>query len=110
VYAKHEEENDRIINRFKATTFERASTDSEKEILYAYDRLLFSIGTSDIGVNTSIFEIGVSSIDVLTLRMYIQEQLDVEIPVAIFFSYPVIRDLAKAIDVLQEKQYDPVRD
>jgi acyl carrier protein len=109
VYAKHQKENDRIINRFKATTFEIATTDSEKEILLAYERLL-SFGTSNIGVNASIFEIGVSSIDILTLRMYIQEQLDVEIPLTIFFSYPVIRDLAKAIDVLQEKQYDPVRD
>lgn len=70
---------------------------------------VFSANAGHIGIDNDLFELGLSSIDLLKLKSYLQVALKIEVPVNIFFSYPVIRDLGQALDGLQKKKvYDPV--
>lgn len=60
----------------------------------------------DVNIDSDMFELGLSSIDMLKLKVYLQKSLNMAIPVTLFFSNPVLRQLCQAIDDL--KKTDPV--
>lgn len=110
VYAKYQDENDKILQQYRLSKREAPSNDTELTILRLFADL-FELPEEDIGVGTSLFEMGVSSIEIIKLKTRIQVELklDVEIPVITMMTNPTIRGLAAALIKLQEpKVYSPV--
>ncbi|OWO99494.1 luciferin 4-monooxygenase [Marssonina coronariae] len=75
-------------------------------------------GSAQVGVNSNLFELGASSVDLLTLKMHLQQRLGIEtIPITCFFSHPILRDLASSVSQMTAQsapvaatvvEYDPV--
>jgi thioesterase domain-containing protein/acyl carrier protein len=87
---------------------ELKGTVTQKIIIQLYHDL-FTTQVGRIGIDSDLFEIGFSSIDLLKLQVCLQEVLKIEVPITIFFSHPVIRDLGQALDASRKKnEYDPV--
>ncbi|KAL8731399.1 MAG: hypothetical protein Q9181_004327 [Wetmoreana brouardii] len=110
IYAKYQEENDNILQTYRAAQRQAPSNDTEATILRLFAEL-FELPEDDIGTNTSLFEMGVSSIEIIKLKTQIQNELklDMEIPVITMMTNPTIESLATALIRLQEpKVYSPV--
>jgi thioesterase domain-containing protein/acyl carrier protein len=88
------------------------TTATEKVVLQVFHDLLASDHGElaiEIRMDSDMFDLGVSSIDLLKLRVYLEKALDIDIPLTIFFSHPVLRTLSKTLDRLQkEKTYNPI--
>ncbi|KAI4123069.1 MAG: hypothetical protein LQ338_005465 [Usnochroma carphineum] len=110
VYAKYQEENDKILQTYRAAQRQAPSNQTEATILRLFAEL-FELSEDDIGTNTSLFEMGVSSIEIIKLKTQIQKalEMEVEIPVITMMTNPTIKSLAAALIELQEpKVYSPV--
>ncbi|KAK6532033.1 hypothetical protein TWF694_003196 [Orbilia ellipsospora] len=111
-YSEFENDNKKANTGSTGDNNGGAKTETEKVILQVFHDLLGSYDGQievEVRIDSDIFEIGVSSIDVLRLRVYLQKAFNIEIPVMIFFSHPILRDLGRAIDDLQvKKDYDPI--
>ena len=109
-YSTYQKSNNEILTEYRKAQREAPSNSVEAKILTFYAEL-FKLPADDIGVNTSLFEMGVSSIEIIKLKTQIQieMELDVEIPVITMMTNPTIRGLAAALKKLQEpKKYSPV--
>jgi thioesterase domain-containing protein/acyl carrier protein len=85
-----------------------AGTITQNIVLQIF-RNQFGANAAYLGLASDLFDIGFSSIDLLKLKAHLRDALKIEIPVTIFFSYPVIHDLGQALDDLKKKAvYDPV--
>lgn len=60
---------------------------------------LQTVEPGEIGVHTSIFELGFSSIDVLRLKLLIRQRLGMSVPVTTIIRHPTPSALAKALPV-----------
>ncbi|KAL8923090.1 MAG: hypothetical protein Q9208_004774 [Pyrenodesmia sp. 3 TL-2023] len=110
LYSKYQEENDQIIHDYRATQRQAPSNATEATILRLFAEL-FELDEDEIGTNTSIFEMGVSSIEIIKLKTQIQHalSLETEIPVITMMTNPTIQSLATALIKLREpKVYSPV--
>ncbi|PMD43075.1 putative non-ribosomal peptide synthase-like protein [Hyaloscypha variabilis F] len=97
-----------LVACYKDDDFEPAANRTEFAIVEACNSLLNTTG-AEIGINNDLFKLGISSIDLLKLRLHLQCNLNIsEIPITVFFSNPVIRDLAKALEDIQKHTYEPV--
>lgn len=66
-------------------------------------------GIVDSRVNTNIFLLGVSSIDLLKLRIQLQKRLSFQFPITMFFANPILKNFAAELDSLQKlDSYSPV--
>ena len=109
-YSAYRKVNEEILTEYRMGQREAPSNSVEARILALYAEL-FDLSEDEIGVNTSLFEMGVSSIEIIKLKTKIQLELklDVEIPVITMMTNPTIRGLAAALKKLQEpKKYSPV--
>ncbi|KAL8869901.1 MAG: hypothetical protein Q9174_003924, partial [Haloplaca sp. 1 TL-2023] len=110
LYSKHQEQNDRIIQSYRATKRQAPSNEIEVTILRLFAEL-FGVAESDLGTNSSIFEMGISSIEIIKLKTRIQHSLHLtsEIPVITMMTNPTIKCLAAALTQMKEpKPYSPV--
>nr|P9WES4.1 RecName: Full=Nonribosomal peptide synthetase acyN; AltName: Full=Polyporic acid synthetase acyN [Ascocoryne sarcoides]UQS21311.1 AcyN [synthetic construct] len=101
--------NDDAIHAYRATQNQAPSNETEATILHVFADL-FEIPEADIGVNTSLFEMGVSSIEIIKFKQRIQTELKlkVEIPVITMLTNPTIRGLAGTLETLMGPQvYSP---
>ena len=90
-----------------------ARTDTERLILQELSAMLESaFDDQPVGVNNSIFDLGVTSVDLFLLGQRIQEKagLRESIPVGILLTDPTIRGIAAAIDQLGQdnSEYVPI--
>ncbi|KAK5988273.1 Microperfuranone synthase [Cladobotryum mycophilum] len=114
-YLEYESEDKVVMETSRKNIGEGfTGTATEKMVLEAFYELLAvesgQLGL-DIHIDSDMFELGVSSIDLLKLKSCLQRSLKIEdIPTTIFFSHPVLRYLSQAIDDLRENEngYDPV--
>lgn len=105
-YADIENEDHRLIRQYHDSVFVPTSTAIEKTVLKAFSTLFPAI---PIGANTNIFDLGVSSSDLLKLRTALMKSLSLSFPVTILFRHPTIRELAEAFEALQTTNaYDPI--
>ncbi|KAI4170001.1 MAG: hypothetical protein LQ346_008908 [Caloplaca aetnensis] len=110
LYLKYQEENDGIIRHYRAAQRRAPSNVVEATIMRLFAEL-FGLAEDEIGTNTSLFEMGVSSIEIIKLKTQIQHALSLraEIPVITMMTNPTIESLAAALKKLEEpKAYDPV--
>ncbi|KAJ6076960.1 NRPS-like protein [Penicillium canescens] len=106
-YLGYEQRDTAIMETSRKNIGEAAGTTAtEKVVLQVFHDLLASdYGELAIGIriDSDMFDIGVSSIDLLKLRVYLEKALDIDIPMTIF------SPIRKALDGLQkEKTYDPI--
>lgn len=108
VYDKLIKHDEAIIECYKDEDFKPATSSIEFAVVEACNSLLNTTG-AEIGIHNDIFKLGISSIDLLKLRFHLQRTLSIpEIPTSVFFSNPVIQDLAMALEDIQAHTYDPV--
>jgi len=63
---------------------------------------------ADFGVQSPIFDLGVSSIDILQLKSQLEKRLDKVIETGTILQSPNIRSLAKALDETSVQSYTPI--
>jgi len=62
-----------------------------------------------IGINDDLMQLGLSSIDLLRLKMNLQKRLkNLEIPITTFFSHSVVTDLAAQLEMQLQKKEAPL--
>lgn len=110
-YKQYDQTEQILSRRLQSVVAEPAKdlTATEKTILSTY-HALFSTYAADINRGTSLFELGISSIDLLKLRVALQEKLKIQFPITIFFSNSSIRELAICLDLLKRStiKYNPI--
>lgn len=89
---------DDIINSYRASQRQGPTNATEATILSVIADT-FAIPEAEIGINTSLFEMGVSSIELIRLKTKIQSALDMKIEIQIItvMTNPTISALASAI-------------
>lgn len=110
IFAEFKSTNDTLINAYRASQRQGPTNDTEATILSVFAET-FGIPEQDIGINTSLFEMGVSSIEIIRLKTKIQAalKLKVEIPIITVMTNPTISALSDAILSLQKpKAYNPI--
>lgn len=109
-YDQYRYEDEQIIDSYRAAHLELPSNETEKIILDCITGL-FNISCAEVGVNTSLFEFGMSSIDIIKLKTIIQHKLqfEQEIPVITVMNNPTIKGLAAAVlNLHKPHEYNPI--
>ncbi|KAF2280227.1 acetyl-CoA synthetase-like protein [Westerdykella ornata] len=72
-------------------------------------RTAFGDRCDDIGVDECIFEVGITSVDLIRLKRQLDSRLDIDIAISALINNPTARSLAAAIADLQSStKYNPV--
>ena len=112
-YEQYEDSTDPNVKRFIAAQREDPATATENKILVAL-RDIVNAAEENLGMNNSIFDFGVSSTDLFTLKRRIEKDLNLSapVPVGILLTTPTIRGIASELDCLgqkgEEQGYNPV--
>ncbi|KAB5518662.1 putative non-ribosomal peptide synthase-like protein [Coniochaeta sp. 2T2.1] len=71
---------------------------------------VLEVPAEEFGVETPVFEMGITSIHLIQLKKQLQTRLSIEdIPISVIMTNPTIRGLCGALEVLEKpKEYDPV--
>lgn len=88
-----------------------APSNEVQDTILGYSADVLEISRDDIGINTSLFDWGVNSIETFNLKTLIQERLKLqdEVPIIIIMAKPTIKALATEVDRVQEAHvYDPI--
>ena len=112
-YRTYQEMNDEIVHSYKrsrTTSVSKPADDMERFLLKEVCEVL-EISEDETNVDDSIFEMGVTSIDLIKLKRRIEKQLSltIEIPIITILTNPTIRALAEGIQRPDSlTTYDPV--
>ncbi|EEH21049.2 hypothetical protein PABG_03280 [Paracoccidioides brasiliensis Pb03] len=109
-YDAHYEMAAESIKRYRRTHLRRPTSESQRLIAKLFAEM-FHTPISEIGVDTSLLDMGVSSIELIALKTKVQKILclDQEIPLISVLSDPTVNGIAEAIcQIQQSKQYNPV--
>jgi acyl-CoA synthetase (AMP-forming)/AMP-acid ligase II len=104
-YKDQEEINSRIIQSCRGNTIAKPQNDTERKLMTVFlDTVQF--GDLDIGVDTPILEVGVSSVDLIRLKSACEKVFSIaDIPIIMIMTNTTIRTLATAIKDIQSHQY-----
>ena len=110
-YEQYEDSKHPAIRRYKARQRDIPASTTEHIIMSALQDL-FEI-TEELGVNSSVFDFGVTSTGLFTLKRRIERDLAlaISVPVGVFLTTPTIRGIAGELDRLDQDAkdvYDPV--
>ena len=109
-YKRYEEVNDEIIKAYKVSHITQPETEIEKTLLEVFEDTL-SLPENELGVETPVFEMGVTSIDLIKSTRAIEQRLKLtaQIPIITMMTHPTIRGLAKALEDLNHpSSYNPI--
>ncbi|KAF9889636.1 hypothetical protein FE257_007144 [Aspergillus nanangensis] len=110
-YSAMEADHIRAIRNYRQAVWRPVTTDTEKNIQRILVELL-GIHADDIGVDTSIFDLGITSFNLILLRAMIEGVADssIELPISILMTRPAVGDIAASVDQLlsQPPEYNPV--
>ncbi|KAI9827478.1 MAG: putative NRPS-like protein biosynthetic cluster [Thelocarpon impressellum] len=110
VYQNIQDVNNEIISEYRRSRREQPSSDLEKRVLAVFGDM-FKLPADEIGVDSSLFDLGVSSIDLISFKQHLEKKLslEVEIPLIMVLTNPTIRAMAHALESLNApKEYSPV--
>lgn len=109
-YDQYRESNDAIIRNYHASNYIPPSNEMERTLLNAFADNVEYFEEARFGVETPIFEMGVTSIHLIRLKREIERCLSIEnIPIVKMMAYPTVRSLAGALhNTHGHKDYDPV--
>ncbi|MCJ1243553.1 hypothetical protein MMC30_000750 [Trapelia coarctata] len=109
-YKPYQEVNDESTKAWSASNYSEPVNDMERLLLAEFEASL-ELPTRALGVTTSVFEMGVTSIDLIKLKRRIETTLalQAEIPMVTLMTNPTVRSIAAALKTLDHpKQYNPV--
>jgi acyl-CoA synthetase (AMP-forming)/AMP-acid ligase II/thioesterase domain-containing protein len=110
-YTTFKAHNTEVLAAYRASQWRSATTSTEilvQDILSS----LVSIHASSINVRSSIFDLGVTSFTLITLKRHLELALPqkIDIPLSILLNTPTIEEISASIDTLLSKPqtYDPI--
>ena len=109
-YRRYEQVNDEIIKAYKAYHVTQPRNKVELTLLEIFEEV-FSLPDNELGVETPVFEMGVTSIDLIRASRAIEKRLNLtsQIPIITIMTHPTVRSLAKALEDLNHpNNYNPV--
>lgn len=108
-FRKMESENNDAIRSYRVATRQAPSSKTERCVLEIICEMLH-IPVDETGVDSNIFELGMSSVALFAFKQKLQEtlELQVEIPLISLLADPSIRGVSCAIDHQHSQEYDPV--
>ncbi|KUJ06386.1 putative non-ribosomal peptide synthase-like protein [Mollisia scopiformis] len=110
VFAEFKTNNDTLLQEYRASQRQAPTNGTEASILKVFSET-FDIPEEDIGINTSLFEMGVSSIEIIRLKTRIESELSLpnEIPIITIMTNPTISALSLALlELSNPKEYNPI--
>ena len=111
VYQKLEQENNDAIKSYRVSKQETPVTETEEMISKVFCEM-FDLSPNMVWVGTSLFDYGISSIDLIAFKQRVQNRLalGMEIPVVTIMINPTIRGMAEALKSLMKgpQPYNPV--
>ena len=108
-FSNYEEFDDILVRDWQRTHRLKPSTETEKILFDAFVKIL-EIPEIDLSIDTSLFEMGVSSIEILNLKSAIERvlPLQTDVPITTIMANPDIRSLAVALTSHQAPEtYNP---
>ena len=96
--------------RIEQSASKKPSNETEEAILNCFVDM-FEAPRDEVGTNTSLFDMGVSSIEIIKLKSLIEKELkmEAEIPIITVMTNPTIKGLSTAVKKLTEPHvYDPI--
>lgn len=102
--------NNQAIIEYRIAQREGPANPTEELILALFVRR-FNLPADEVGVGSSLFELGVSSIDLISFKQQLQDELKLneEIPLILVLTNPTIRGMAEALKSMSGPQeYNPV--
>lgn len=107
-YAAYEKIDSAYLQSLQQVRNQQPATKTESLILDVASNVL-EVDKHEIGVNTSLFELGVSSVEILSLKTAVEHALHLDKPIEIstIMANPTIRGLAKSIEKPGKKPYRP---
>lgn len=102
--------NNLAIKAYRIEQREGPANPTEELVLALFVRR-FGLPADEVGVGSSLFELGVSSIDLISFKQQLQDELKLEeeIPLILVLTNPTIRGMTEALRVMSEPQeYNPV--
>ena len=109
-YKKYQEVNDEVIKTYKMSHVTPAANETEELLLQAFEDIL-EIPTNELGAETNVFGMGITSIELIKVARAIEKRLNlaVQIPISTMMTHPAVRPLAQALEELQtSRDFDPV--
>ncbi|KAB8067200.1 acetyl-CoA synthetase-like protein [Aspergillus leporis] len=108
-YKTHQDINNEKIQTYRRNTRQDPKNEFERGLLTVFTCSL-GISTEDIDVQTPLFDIGITSIDLIQLKKKIEDHMKLpEVPLIILMTNTTIRDLADALHKLQApREYNPI--
>ncbi|KAF2868515.1 hypothetical protein BDV95DRAFT_678929 [Massariosphaeria phaeospora] len=96
------------IEKYRLQSLQLDASDTEKEFLQDFEDIL-GLQLSTIGVDTPIFDMGVTSIDLIRLKRRIDTRLSLDVPIVTLMNNPTARSMAAALaDMKNTTAYNPV--
>ncbi|KAJ5956715.1 NRPS-like enzyme [Penicillium viridicatum] len=95
VYAAIEERHLAAVNEYRQSTWRQCSTETERKIQAVLSEIL-QIPVEKISADSSVFELGVSSFDLISLK----SRIAVDIPMSVLMTQPTVGEIASAVDTL----------
>ena len=107
LFAAYQATDDSLIRSWQEANGQKPATDGEHILFRIFSEVLEIPGNA-LDIDTSLFELGISSVELLRLKSAIETSL-LCIPVAIttFMAYPTIRSLALALQHEKPMEYNP---
>ncbi|OJJ56900.1 hypothetical protein ASPSYDRAFT_47177 [Aspergillus sydowii CBS 593.65] len=112
-YASYQETNSKAIKLHRAAAHVHPANELEERLLALFVACLEL--PEEFDVQSSLFDIGITSVDLIRLKKHVEEQLDLaqEIPIVTLMVNPTVRALATALEASQRKHstgtsYNPV--
>lgn len=112
-YSTYQEINSQAIERHRAIARVHPANELERRLLALYIKSL-ELPEEDFDVQSSLFDMGVTSVELIKLKRHIEKHLSLteEIPIITLMVNPTVRDLARALEDQQSHhkpdEYNPV--
>lgn len=111
-YKTYEDINNEIISQYRAATRQNPGNELEHRLLDIFIRCL-GLPESDFDVKTPVFNMGITSVELIKLKKNIEEHLELtrEIHMITLMTNTTVHDLAEAQQDLQapeKNEYNPV--
>ncbi|KAL8906483.1 MAG: hypothetical protein Q9207_002021 [Kuettlingeria erythrocarpa] len=104
-YYEEEVHNDRMLRSHEKTHFSEPRNELERTLLTVIAETL-KLDDVHLSVDTLIFDIGISSVDLIRLKGISERAFGIaDIPIVTFLSNMTVRSLASAIERLQSSEY-----
>ncbi|KAI9840147.1 MAG: putative NRPS-like protein biosynthetic cluster [Thelocarpon superellum] len=109
-YQTIQDANHQAIQAYRRARREKPGSELEQTVLSVFGDM-FQLPADEIGVDSSLFDLGVSSIDLISFKQRLEKRLGLttEIPLITVLTHPTIRGMSQALEDLQKPhEYSPV--